>query len=42
VNIRSDRASDGQVVWHSPLFAWRVRQVAEAVHAGQTVSEPTQ
>ena len=22
--------SDGQVVWHSPLFAWRVRQVAEA------------
>src|ERR1700677_4663184 len=23
--------SDGQVVWHSPLFAWRVRQVAEAV-----------
>lgn len=26
--------SDGQVVWHSPLFAWRVRQVAEAVRAG--------
>lgn len=26
--------SDGQVVWHSPLFAWRVRQVAEAVQAG--------
>jgi hypothetical protein len=26
--------SDGQVVWHSPLFAWRVRQVAEAIHAG--------
>ncbi len=28
--------SDGQVVWHSPIFAWRVRQVAEAVqtHAG--------
>lgn len=25
--------SDGQVVWHSPLFAWRVRQVAEAVQA---------
>lgn len=25
--------SDGQVVWHSPLFAWRVRQVAEAVGA---------
>ena len=23
--------SDGQVVWHSPLLAWRVRQVAEAV-----------
>jgi hypothetical protein len=23
--------SDGQVVWHSPIFAWRVRQVAEAV-----------
>jgi hypothetical protein len=26
--------SDGQVVWHSPIFAWRVRQVAEAVQAG--------
>ncbi len=26
--------SDGQFVWHSPLFAWRVRQVAEAVAAG--------
>jgi hypothetical protein len=25
--------SDGQVVWHSPLFAWRVRQVAEAVQS---------
>ena len=25
---------DGQVVWHSPLFAWRVRQVAEAAQAG--------
>lgn len=25
--------SDGQVVWHSPLFAWRVRQVADAVSA---------
>ncbi len=23
--------SDGRVVWHSPLFAWRVRQVAEAM-----------
>ncbi len=23
--------SDGQIVWHSPLFAWRVRQVADAV-----------
>lgn len=23
--------SDGRVVWHSPLFAWRVRQVAQAV-----------
>ncbi len=32
--------SDGQVVWHSPLFAWRVRQVAEAVRAdpGGTLS----
>jgi hypothetical protein len=30
--------SDGQVVWHSPLFAWRVRQVAEAVHAGGAAS----
>jgi hypothetical protein len=26
--------SDGRVVWHSPLFAWRVKQVAEAVQAG--------
>jgi hypothetical protein len=26
--------SDGQVVWHSPLFAWRVTQVAEAIQAG--------
>jgi hypothetical protein len=26
--------SDGQVVWHAPVFAWRVRQVAEAVQAG--------
>jgi hypothetical protein len=25
--------SDDRVVWHSPLFAWRVRQVAEAVQA---------
>ncbi|MHB1537781.1 MAG: hypothetical protein ACYCUM_08365 [Solirubrobacteraceae bacterium] len=25
---------DGQVAWHSPLFAWRVRQVAQAVQAG--------
>jgi hypothetical protein len=25
--------SDGRVVWHSPLFAWRVSQVAEAVQA---------
>lgn len=28
--------SDGQVVWHSPIFAWRVRQVAEAVQAGSS------
>ena len=28
--------SDGLVVWHSPLFAWRVKQVAEAVQAGGT------
>lgn len=26
--------SDDQVVWHSPILAWRVRQVAEAVQAG--------
>ncbi|MGH2865569.1 MAG: hypothetical protein ACRDJX_10035 [Solirubrobacteraceae bacterium] len=26
--------SDGLVVWHSPLFAWRVQQVAEAVQTG--------
>jgi hypothetical protein len=25
--------SDGRQVWHSPLFAWRVRQVAQAVRA---------
>jgi hypothetical protein len=25
--------SDGLVVWHSPLFAWRVRQVATAIQA---------
>jgi hypothetical protein len=25
--------ADGGVVWHSPLFAWRVRQVAEAIQA---------
>jgi hypothetical protein len=25
--------SDGRVVWHSPLFAWRVRQVAEVIQA---------
>ena len=30
--------SDGQIVWHSPLFAWRVRQVAEAVRAGGAAS----
>jgi hypothetical protein len=26
--------SDGIVVWHSPILAWRVRQVAEAVQTG--------
>jgi hypothetical protein len=30
--------SDGQIVWHSPLFAWRVRQVAEAVQGGGVAS----
>ena len=25
--------SDDLVVWHAPLFAWRVRQVAEAIDA---------
>ena len=30
--------SDGKVVWHPPLFAWRVRQVADAVRAGGTAS----
>lgn len=24
---------NGEVVWHSPLFAWRVRQVAEVIDA---------
>jgi hypothetical protein len=28
--------SDGQKAWHSPIFAWRVRQVAEAIRAGST------
>lgn len=28
--------SDGQVVWHAPFLAWRVRQVAEAVQTGRT------
>ena len=32
--------SDSQVVWHSPLFAWRVRQVAEAVDAGEAAAVP--
>jgi hypothetical protein len=26
--------SDGHVVWHAPFFAWRVRQVADAIQAG--------
>ena len=30
--------SDGRVVWHSPLFAWRVRQVAETVQAGASIT----
>lgn len=30
--------SDGRVVWHSPLFAWRVRQVAEAVQSADGVT----
>lgn len=25
--------SDDRIVWHSPLLAWRVRQVADAVEA---------
>jgi hypothetical protein len=33
--------SDGQVVWHSPLFAWRVRQVAEAIQAGPSTQLST-
>src|SRR5579884_4276614 len=28
--------SDGLVVWHSPLFAWRQKQVAEAIHAAHS------
>ena len=32
--------SDGQVVWHAPIFAWRVRQVAEAVEAGGSTASP--
>ena len=30
--------SDSRVVWHSPLLAWRVRQVAEAIQTGATLS----
>ena len=30
-SVESRRFSDGQVVGHSPLFAWRVRQVGDAV-----------
>lgn len=33
--------SDGQVVWHSPLFAWRVRQVAEAIQSAGGAAVPT-
>jgi hypothetical protein len=27
---------DGQIVWHSPLFAWRIKQVADAIEMGHT------
>jgi len=30
--------SDGLVVWHSPLFAWRVKQVAQAIADGAALS----
>ncbi|MHB1467689.1 MAG: hypothetical protein ACYCSI_06525 [Solirubrobacteraceae bacterium] len=30
--------SDGVVVWHSPILAWRVRQVAEAIQSGGRVA----
>jgi hypothetical protein len=27
--------NDGQVVWHSPFFAWRIRAVIEVTNGGQ-------
>lgn len=27
--------NDGQIVWHSPFFAWRLRAVMEVTNAGQ-------
>jgi hypothetical protein len=33
--------SDGRVVWHSPLFAWRVRQVAEAAQSNDVAALST-
>ena len=32
---------DGLEVWHAPFFAWRVRQVAEAVQLGVGTSDHT-
>jgi hypothetical protein len=31
--------SDGLIVWHAPVFAWRVRQVAEAIGMQESLTE---
>jgi hypothetical protein len=31
--------SDGLAVWHAPVFAWRVRQVAEAIGTRESLTE---
>jgi hypothetical protein len=28
--------ADGTTVWHAPFFAWRVRQVADAIQSGSS------
>jgi hypothetical protein len=31
--------SDGLVVWHAPVFAWRVRQVVEAIGTQESLTD---